>query len=238
MNAPQLPLTPARSAFTLIELLTVIAIIAVLMGLLFPALSGAKDQARRADAGTTVRNIVNSSKSYYNDYGKFPPVNSALDGDLTTNGWYSYGDPNGKCKVTNDVLFNILRAIPSGVNANHAMNTRQQKYFEAPKAKDTKNPRAGFCDGSDFTSNQGQLMDPWGAQYCIVLDADDDGAINMGPFYSDLEAGSNPLSPNWIRFSAVAFSMGKDNMRGGKGYQGAFRKPNSNEAPDDIVSWQ
>jgi prepilin-type N-terminal cleavage/methylation domain-containing protein len=225
---------PPAAAFTLIELLTVIAIIAILMGLLFPALSGAKEQARRASASTAARNIVNAAKGYYNEYGKFPPVPGALDGNINTSGYYSYGDTTaGGCKVTNDNLFDILRAINRGVNNNHAMNKRQQKYFEMGKAKDPKNPRDGFADGNEFTKGQGQLMDPWGAQYCIVLDAADAGTIDMSKFYSDL-AGTQSV----LRVSAAAFSMGKDNERGGKGYKGQFRKPSSNEAPDDIVSWQ
>ncbi|MEO6787405.1 MAG: type II secretion system protein [Chthoniobacteraceae bacterium] len=225
---------PQAAAFTLIELLTVIAIIAILMGLLFPALSGAKEQARRADAGVALRNIVAACKSYQTDYGKFPPVSAALVGDVNTGGYYAYGDTGeGKCAKTNDNLFDILRSIGRGVNNNNAMNKRQQKYIEGKVANDKKNPRNGFCDGTDFTTNAGQYMDPWGAQYCIVLDAADNGTIDMSTFYSDL-TGTQGL----LRVSAAGFSMGKDNKRGGKGYYGQLRKANSNEAPDDIVSWQ
>ena len=234
MNARHPLPRPQVAAFTLIELLTVIAIIAVLMGLLFPALSGAKEQARRADASTTVRNIVSACKNYYNDYGKFPPVSSAMEGDVNTNGYYSFGDTkSAKCKVENSILFDILRAISRGENSEHKLNKRQQKYFEMGKAKDTKNPRGGFQDGSEFATSQGALMDPWGAQYCVVLDADDDGTIDMGAFYTDL-AGA----PNALRVSGACFSMAKDNIRGAKSYEGKFRKPGSSEAPDDVVSWQ
>jgi len=234
MNARHsLPKKPL-AAFTLIELLTVIAIIAVLMGLLFPALSGAKEQARRADAGTAVRNIVSACKSYYNDYGKFPPVTAALSGDVNTNGYYAFGDTTaGGCKVANSSLFDVLRAISRGDNEGHKLNKRQQKYFEMVKAKDPKNPRGGFCDGSEFTTNPGALMDPWGGQYCVVLDADDNGEIDLSAFYSDLAGAQNV-----IRASAVSFAMGKDSIRGAKGYEGRFRKPSSNEPPDDVVSWQ
>ena len=225
---------PPVAAFTLIELLTVIAIIAILMGLLFPALSGAKEQARRAAASTAVRNIVGASKSYYNDYGKFPPVQGALVGNVNANGYYAYGDTSaGGCSVTNDQLFDILRSINRGVNNGFAMNKRQQKYFEMGKAKDPKNPRDGFVDGNEFTKNQGQLMDPWGGQYCIILDAADAETIDISKFYSDLSGSQGVL-----RVSAAVFSMGKDNERGGKGYKGQFRKSGSGETPDDVVSWQ
>ncbi len=226
----RLPLQKSRiAAFTLIELLTVIAIIAILMGLLFPAISGAKEQARRADAKADLGMIITACQSYRGDYGKFPPVSAAL-----SNSAYSFGDTSeGKCKVTNDNLFDILRSIDRGSNTKNAMNKKQMKYIQTKVAKDTKNPRSGFCDGSAFTSNQGQYMDPWGAQYCIVLDAVENETIDMSQFYSDLTGANNVL-----RLSAVGFSMGKDNKRGGKGYEGRLRKTSSSEAPDDVVSWQ
>ncbi|MFV0416707.1 MAG: type II secretion system protein [Chthoniobacterales bacterium] len=62
-----------RKAFTLIELLVVIAIIAILMGLLFPAVSGALNQARRASAKNDVVQIANAVVMYETEYGKLPP---------------------------------------------------------------------------------------------------------------------------------------------------------------------
>ena len=221
-------------AFTLIELITVIAIIAILMALLFPARSGAREGARRGKAGTVVRNIVNSCKSYATDYGKYPPVEEAKDGGGGAGGesTLSFGDTKeGACKADNNELFDVLRAISRGANAEHALNKRQQKYFEESKATDPKNPRDGFCDGKEFDAElQGRLMDPWGTQYCVVLDADGDETIKMSSIYTDQ---TDP-----IRYSAVAYALAKDGKRGGKGYEGKLRKEKSNEPPDDIVSWQ
>lgn len=236
-------------AFTLVELLTVIAIIAVLMGLLFPALQGARDNARRADAGTMVRNIVNASKAYYNDYGKYPPNDEALVEEGTSGGagsttvkgsYYAYGDVEigaDKVKVNTNQLFDILRAIAATPhNEDHKMNRRQQKYFEGKKATDIvpRKTRGGFADGQEFTDRKGRLYDPWGTEYFIILDADGNEEINVSKFWTDL-ADENGT----IRFSAGAFSIAKDAVFGGKGYPGMFRKSaTSNEAPDDIVSWQ
>lgn len=221
---------PARSsqAFTLIELITVIAIISILMALLLPQIGAARDNARRQEAGTILRNAVNACNSYKQDYGKFPPVAGAGTGPTI-----SFGESSAGCQLNNNVLFDILRAIPRGDNANNALNTRQQKYIENKKATDPKNPRDGFADGTEFSSRVGQLLDPWGAQYCIVLDNDGDEVIDMGAFYSDLAGAENA-----VRFSAVGFSLGKDSVRGGKGYEGRYKKPSSAEAPDDVVSWQ
>lgn len=225
---------PPVAAFTLIELLTVIAIIAILMGLLFPALSGAKEQARRASAGTAVRNIVNACKSYYNDYGKFPPVIAAKGTPNSAGDIYlSFGTTDGQCKVTNDQLFDVLRAKDSSVNASHALNKRQQKYFEMGKAKDAKNPRDGFTDGNEYTGTKGQLMDPWGTQYCILLDATDSGTLDISQIYSDSSfSGTNGL----LRVSAAAYSLGKDTKLGKNGDH--LLRSSSGQLSDDVVSWQ
>ena len=58
--------------FTLVELLTVIAIIAILMGLLFPVLGIIKDKAHNAAAKTACLGIITAVKAYNTEYGKYP----------------------------------------------------------------------------------------------------------------------------------------------------------------------
>jgi len=230
---------PARAssafAFTLIELITVIAIIAVLMGLLFPHLASARDSARRQTAATVVRNVVNACNSYKQDYGFYPKVVAAKDSSSTDNPYMSFGESDAHCKSDNNALFDILRAISNdGENKDHALNPKQTKYYEGKKATDKNNPRDGFQDGSEFTSSKrGQLMDPWGKQYCFILETDSNEELNIGTYYSDLGKKEDV-----VRFGAVGICLGKDGILGGKGYEGKYRKEKSTEAPDDVVSWQ
>ena len=63
-----------KGGFTLIELLIVISIIAVLMGILMPSLTKAREQARRQSCGSRVRQHVLALNMYGNDNNNKLPL--------------------------------------------------------------------------------------------------------------------------------------------------------------------
>ena len=63
--------------FTIIELLVVVAIIGVLMSLLFPAVQGALDAAKKAQAKNDVTQIATAIVAFDMEYGRMPSTNSA-----------------------------------------------------------------------------------------------------------------------------------------------------------------
>ncbi len=60
------------AAFTLIELLIVISIIAILAALAFPAVNGALDSARKAEARNDVNQIANALRNFKLEYKRLP----------------------------------------------------------------------------------------------------------------------------------------------------------------------
>ncbi len=221
-----------REAFTLIELLTVIAIIAVLMGLLFPAVLSVKESARKTQAKNDAAQIVTAVKAYNTEYGMYPLQQPQL---LAGQGGYDtvYGDP--KAKYPNDQLFDVLRNVTNGANKDlvASMNPKQIVFFEGNLAKDAVHPKSGFASTSAKAANgdtikTGTFVDPWGNPYAVFIDASYDNSITSNGggirwfYYVD--------QPD-VNLGAGACSLGKDGKWGTNG-NGKL------QGSDDVATWQ
>jgi len=169
------------NAFTLIELLVVIGIIAILVGLLFPAFKAVQTQARQTQAKNDLTQ----------NYGKYPVATN--DNTISNNSGVMY----------------TLRADPTTANgnpnANNVVNTRQIVFINPPYVKnDTAGNRR-----SGVSSADGQYYDPWGTPYAMKIDGNYDNqlanpySLNAGPamlaigiiawsFGTDDQSGSVP----------------------------------------------
>ena len=76
-----------RPAFTLVELLVVIGIIAVLMGILLPSLSAAQEQARQIKCASNLRNIGNGINIYLAGNKQVYPPAYMYVGQTLANGY-------------------------------------------------------------------------------------------------------------------------------------------------------
>lgn len=112
---PSPPIRSCRGAFTLIELLIVIAIIALLIGLLLPALGKARETARSVVCLSNQRQLSTSFFQYAGDYRVIPgaywqgPMN--LDWCGKNNARYQAAPQNYRHPLEASVLREYLQSI-------------------------------------------------------------------------------------------------------------------------------
>ena len=142
--------------FTIIELIVVIAIIATLMALLMPVMTGVRRKAKETKAKAEMHSIITAIKSYEMTYGILPMPNGVADSGLinTTNSQY----PDLLTFLTN------VAAREAGVSGN----TRGIRFLDVP------------TDYMSSDATKQGFKDPWSEDYSIYLDTDYDGII-VGP---------------------------------------------------------
>ena len=152
----QLNCNPARkkcenSIFTIIELLTVIAIIAIMASMLLPALTRARENARITSCSANMKSIGTGLTLYTSDYSDWLPFSGAY-------GAYAYFiNDYLKCKYSSKLdagcflFFNQVNSIytcPSLSNVEISYNWRGGDKMATPKYLPSYYPTSQFSDTS------------------------------------------------------------------------------------------
>ncbi len=149
------PLTPrvrgACRAFTLIELLTVIAIIGVLTAITFGVVKGVKQRSYISQARTELATLAQALEAYKKQYGDYPQTGQS---STNPNGAADKDDPEGQ-------LFNALAGkLGPRLTALQGRQFVELAKFRLQSADPADLPTPGNDDAVDNA-----LMDPWGRLY-------------------------------------------------------------------------
>lgn len=184
-----------KKAFTLIELLMVIAIIGILAGILIPTVGIVREKAIVTTSKARLAQYMTAIQSFKGEY-KYYPFSSLLDSE---NGWLDLSD-----SANSEVFYETLMARdlsdPSVKVAAEGNRRRIQFYpFSEDELSD------GFSEDSTIVENS--IIDGFGNNRIIfAFDHDNDGVITV----PDPEGSSSDTLE--LRTSVTAFVQANETL--------------------------
>lgn len=141
----------SHQAFTLVELLVVLAIIGLLLSLLFPALQAVRDSGRRTACSAEIEQLCAALSTYEADYREYPPSTMAELGAKEDN------KINSGIEALVACLSSSHKTTPYFQFREEKLENTDQDFSRIPLHKLT---------GSFFKTNALlELVDPWGNPY-------------------------------------------------------------------------
>jgi len=258
-NRVCLPCAASRWGFTLVELLVVIAVIAILAAMLMPAFNKAKRQREIMSAKKDLNEIVAACTAYESTYSRLPMSVAAV---LSVSGsnppvdftfGYVFATPTGPNNIqspgpykTNNseviaIVMDFTNYLSDGrctINRDHVKNPQRNKYLNAEIVSDNTSHGVGL---------DRVFRDPWGNPYLITLDASNDdkardafycleavsqngGQAGFNGLFNPHDAGGNG---NHFEYNGpvMVWSVGPD------GKVDPTAKANAGVNKDNVLSW-
>lgn len=234
-----------RKCFTLVELLVVAGIIALLAGLILPAVIGGAQQGRITQAKSDMNSIQMALAQMDQTYQRIlkkdgskvkflsvetTPETSDSDGDLGTTAFAIVGMKDNKHKATSKTLGDseqngydalIAELTTTGGSGSYSQNTRKIKFLEPNKNFD---PSKTY----DHADNRPYLWrDPWGNRYTIMVNLDGKDRL------IDPNKPESPTKFKYIMSKTAVYSRGPN----GEDNQGRNAGAGGDKLDDDIATW-
>ena len=161
--------------FTLVELLTVIAVIAILAGIAVPVVVGMQSKGKETSARADMNAIKMALTQFKADYSIFPVTGAS--GDTLYHAGFSAPNTTNGDQAIDTVISHLTLIAPKPGTGNapqdytSTLNKKKRKYLDAPakpvealfEVNSTTNPKIGFMK-----------LDPWGRRYNIAMDTNYD----------------------------------------------------------------
>ncbi len=166
--------TRSRSAFTLIELLIVIAIIGILVAIIGVAVTKAKELSNLARCGTQLRDLVAGVQTFHSQHNSYPTYNGIFPGGTTTTaysnnsravygGWYTHLLPYVGGKTLHDRLRSEYQSFGNGggnvsLGGGTLITPGAAAYWDPPQqvltpGQNVPNPNAGNTTQTTINGN-------------------------------------------------------------------------------------
>ena len=176
--------TRRKSAFTLIELLMVIAIISILAGILIPSVGAVKKQANIAASKAQLSAYVNAIQMFKGEYKFLPFVNGAADATVDI------------ARDSENFIRTLSGRIPNtGAIDNTDTGNRRRIAFHSFSESEF------LFDGRTDTVSTTQLADRFG-NILIHLRIDGNGDGFVTP---DVAGSGDPEAPGQVRGEVTAW---------------------------------
>ena len=168
--------------FTLVEMLTVVAIIAILAGIIIPTVIIAQNRGRITQAKTDISSIMTALKQVKTDYNRllikdgsnyYAGNVQASTETFTCSGGHTGSNTHTVAKMTGDAYNALIAELSAPKNSNLPApgNTNFARCFNK-RRKTYLDPKNGFNPAESYasTANLEKLWrDPWGSPYAVYL---------------------------------------------------------------------
>ena len=204
----------ARRAFTLVELLVVITIIAVLAGILFPVIFKGQGQADKAVCASLIQQLEVAINAFEGHFGDFPPSSfeayRRLRDDRGNLPFKGIKTPSNTTNIPSESLVIALSAAVAGL---------EPFEWGEDQIGNTDGDKLDGVPGWDLGTNEAfEAMDPWGFPLVYIhhrdygkkfkIRSDDGETVNVKA------QKSKKLKNFHKRRSYQLFSLGPDGQPG------------------------